>query len=361
MAHAGPSSDELLFFGTLYARSPRTPANRAREDGQNTSNSSSEDHNSSSAIIRFKPSIHPTSFQVIPNKNRAFPHIEGDERYGETSPDVFGLQLTVHYVVSPSNSTKSRSFDVDVHVAEGAKPSKWDLKMDQDTLAHVMILRGQFDSVTLAIYGHPHPTEPVSSIIEPPVLSIEAPDLSSIDPPVPTLKHGASIVEPPVSVNKFHSVEPETDSKMKIHPNPLEQINIGNTKDVDPTYDIEFLLAKEFIRIGSPSTPKQNMTDQDQNAFLDSCVDRLFNPIPVPSSFSAQDLLAVGDLTVVSSTDSQNLTEFKNEIVELARSCFDHDNQSSSHTSNSIQRFVEGLLVLCDQIISRDVSRPSRE
>ncbi|EGG11452.1 uncharacterized protein MELLADRAFT_90981 [Melampsora larici-populina 98AG31] len=291
MVHIHSTHQDLVFYGTLNGTSAYSLNDKQKRNGE-----ASTDLNET--VVKFKQPTQLATFQVIPNRTRVFPQIDNDQRYGETSPNVFSLQLTVHYVGTSSSSKNSRSFDVDVDLEEGAEAPKWNLEMDQGMLAHMITFQGKFDSITLAIHG-------------------QTPESSSS--------------------NGIHEGKSPTNQSTLLD---------REKKERDPTLDSSLLLAKEFLSITSTLKQKASTSHLDLVTSLQSCVQSLYLPSPTASRISSQQLLSVGQ--------AQDGTKFAKDLAQLARSCFDQENHSISSNSDAIRRFLEGLVALSDLIISRD-------
>ncbi|KAH9823790.1 hypothetical protein DFH28DRAFT_1047649 [Melampsora americana] len=292
MVHINSSYQDLIFYGTLDRPSAYSLKHQHnRNEAQST--------NLNEGVVEFKQPTQLTAFQVIPYRTRAFPQIEKDKRSGQTCPNVFNLQLTVHYVGTSSDSNNTRSFDVDVELEEGAQAPKWNLAINQGTLAHMITFRGKFDSITLAIYGQ------------------------TLDGSSPS--------------NGIHQAKSATNQS---------SLSDREKKKRDPTLDSSLLLAKEFLSITSTLKQKASTSHIDLVTSLQSCVQSLYLPAPTAPRISSEQLLSVGK--------TQESTKFVKDLAQLARSSFDQDSHSISSNTDAIQSFLEGFLALSDPILSSD-------
>ncbi|KZT60202.1 hypothetical protein CALCODRAFT_143385 [Calocera cornea HHB12733] len=105
------------------------------------------------AAVRFARPTHVSSLRIIPSSLAPFPELQ--DFSSETEPASFSLEVFFNWQTLPSGNDKPRASNTLLHstLHYNGEDLEYDIDPDEQLVTRLLILKGQFTSLTLAVYG----------------------------------------------------------------------------------------------------------------------------------------------------------------------------------------------------------------
>ncbi|KAI0920982.1 hypothetical protein AcV7_002972 [Taiwanofungus camphoratus] len=181
------------------------------------------------AAIRFSSPVRVQSIKIFPANARPF--AQHPEIISRTQPEAFSLDVyfNAYPVTQPNNKEKPKPTNalVPTVIAYAGGQMDFSVNMGKEYATRLMIVRGVYDRVSMAIYGD------VISELSPPLTTYEPRPLPSVEPaPISQVLDPANMRDPTYLAQQLLSLIPDAP------PLPLIVRLIFNLKPLDDDWDL---------------------------------------------------------------------------------------------------------------------------